>query len=37
MLTLNGNVLRKAKSIPYGRLKISLMIPISYDKTDPIL
>jgi hypothetical protein len=37
MLTLNGNLLRKAKSIPYGRPKISSIIPISYVRKYPVL
>jgi hypothetical protein len=37
MLTLNGKLFEKAKLIPYSRLNISSMIPISYLKKYPAL
>ena len=37
MLTLNGDVVRKAKLIPYTRFKISLVIAISYARKYPVL
>jgi hypothetical protein len=35
MLTLNGKLLKKAKSRPYARLKISLVIATSYVEEYP--